>query len=519
MASIISEVIKDTIKEGTLRGITLTPQNYQQLFCEMAKKRGLSAPECHKLDEYISKLDASYQNELKKMPVRSESELFIYLSSRLNRSKNDGNNRLLAPLWSLTKRILTSIKLLHSKDASALASSAIQNLDGKLNETNINLIKDKWFDFLNNYDDSYLKPLEKYGVSASDDVRSIIHNILNADLEYAVNKDYSSIAKLFIASLAPSIATSVNDELATLSEQIRNAPEMIENANMQGDIKKFISKRISLDKEEFKNKIVSLDKILDEIESQIDLYIKKFGAQEDDAIKAIRRDLRELDGTNDEYESVKNKLEGVAERVNSSLQDFTAKLNSSKNTIKTLKEQIKELQEKLQKSAAEATNDFLTGLYTKRAFEAELARLEDEYIAKNSSYCLCFFDIDHFKNINDTYGHSAGDVILAKVGEIIAKGSRGMDICARFGGEEFVVILPLCELAKAREYAQRILSAIRSFEFIYKENKFSITISCGISERLKCASAKDCLDFADKMLYAAKHAGRNCVKDESDATL
>ena len=140
MASIISEVIKDTIKEGTLRGITLTPQNYQQLFCEMAKKRGLSAPECHKLDEYISKLDASYQNELKKMPVRSESELFIYLSSRLNRSKNDGNNRLLAPLWSLTKRILKSIKLLHSKDASALASSTIQNLDGKLNETNINLI-------------------------------------------------------------------------------------------------------------------------------------------------------------------------------------------------------------------------------------------------------------------------------------------------------------------------------------------------------------------------------------------
>lgn len=515
MASIISEVIKDTIREGTLRGITLTPQNYQQLFCEMSKKRGLSSNECNKINEYISRLDPSYQNELKRMPVRNERELFVYLVSRLNRSKNDSGTKILTPLWMLTKRILTSIKLLHNKKASTLASTTLQNLDGKLNEANINLIKDKWFDFLNSYDDSYLKPLEKYGVSANDDFRDIIHNILNADLEYAVSKDYSLIIKILINSLSPSITSSLNNELAELSEQLRKEPELIENDKMQGDIKKFISKRISIDKQEFKSKIASLDKILDDIQTQIDAYIKKFGGENDDSISAIRRGLKEID-TNDEYKSVKTKLEDMAVRVNASLQDFLSKLNNSKNTIQSLKEQIKELQNQLEKSVAQASNDFLTGLYTKRAFESELARIDEEFLNKGTPYCLCFFDVDHFKNINDTYGHSAGDVILSKVGQIISKNSRGIDICARFGGEEFIVILPLCELKNAREYAQRILSAVRSFEFIYKNSKFSITISCGIAVRANCESAQACLEFADVMLYAAKHGGRNCIRDESD---
>lgn len=515
MASIVSEVIKDTIKEGTLRGITLTPQNYQQLFCEMSKKRGLSSPECNKLNEYIAKLDVSYQNELKKMPVRNEGELFFYLSSRLNRSKNDSGSKLLNPLWMLTKRILTSIKLLHNKKASALASTTLQNLDGKLNETNINLIKDKWFDFLNTHDDGYLKPLEKYGVSANDDLRDIIHNILNADLDYAVSKDYGLIAKILITSLSPSITTELDDELAELSKSISNAPELIENNNFQGDIKKFISKRISVDKQAFKSKIEILDKILDDTQNQIDAYIKKFGGQNDTSLTTIRQDLKKLD-TKDEYKNIKTKLEDMAFRINTSLEDFLSRLNSSKNTIQSLKEQIKELQIQLEKTAAQATNDFLTGLYTKRAFESELERIEDEYKNKHLPYCLCFFDVDHFKNINDTYGHSAGDVILSKIGQIIAKSSRGIDICARFGGEEFVVILPLCELKKAREYAQRIINAVRNFEFIYKGSKFSITMSCGIGVREHCASAQACLDFADSMLYAAKHGGRNCVKDESD---
>ncbi|MDY4012452.1 MAG: GGDEF domain-containing protein, partial [Campylobacter sp.] len=192
--------------------------------------------------------------------------------------------------------------------------------------------------------------------------------------------------------------------------------------------------------------------------------------------------------------------------------DFEVKLNDSKRAIKSLKDQIRELQVQLEKSAKEAQNDFLTGLYTKRALEAQLDRVEEDYINKDIEYCICFFDIDHFKHINDTYGQSAGNVILAKIGGILHKMSRQIDVVARYGGEEFVAILPLCDLKQAQKYANEILHNVHSYEFVYKQSKFNVTISCGIASRTQTKSRISCMEKANEMLYAAKEAGRNCVK-------
>lgn len=513
MASLLGEVIKDTIKEAALNKITLTPENYAQLFCKVAASKGVSSPECEKLKGYISRLSENLQNEIARMPMRTESEFIAYLISRLNRASSEGGGKLTPALMNLNKSVLSSVKLLRNKAATDLASRTMSTLESNPSDTNLTILREKWQGFIANYDDSYIDDLKKYGVDRSDDLKGIIDALMSSNIEISGSKDYYLIAELILHSLLPSIAPKMDDELESLSKRLRDMPELIENANMHGDIKNLINKRIGLDRNEFKNKISSLDKILADIENELDTYSKKLGLEQTSKLGDIRKELEDLNGGSlDEYKNVKNKLENVASSISSNLHDFEAKLNDSKRAIKSLKDQIKELQEQLEKSAKEAQNDFLTGLYTKRALEAQLERVEEDYISKDIGYCICFFDIDHFKKVNDTYGHSAGDVILAKVGNILHKTAREIDVVARYGGEEFVAILPLCGIEQAQKYANEILHHVRSYEFVYKQSKFNITISCGIASRTQTKSRISCMEKADEMLYAAKEGGRNCVK-------
>lgn len=514
MASLISEVIKDTIKEATLNKITLTPENYAQLFCKVAARQGLSSPECQKLKAYISKLNESYQKEIANMPIRTESELFAYMSSRLNRANNESGAKADNALSPLVKNILNAIKLLRNKEAKNLANITLSALESRASETNILLLKDKWQAFINSFDDSFVDDLKKFGIQNNDDLKAIVSALTNSNIEISGSKDYYLIAELLLQALLPSLSTNMSDKLADVSKKLRDMPELIENENMHGDIKNLIDLRIGLDREEFKSKISALDKILCDIEFELETYSKKLGLEgENKQLLDIRKDLESLNGGNlDEFKNVKNKLENVASSITTNLKDFEEKITQSTKAIKGLKEEIEELKAQLEKSTKEATSDFLTGLYTKRALEAELERIEEDYTNKNINYCLCFFDIDHFKRVNDTYGHSAGDVILAKVGNILHKCAKDIDIIGRFGGEEFVALLPLSDTEKAHEYAKTILANVSSFEFVYKSTKFSITISCGICARKNATSSKSCMDKADEMLYAAKEAGRNCIK-------
>ncbi len=132
MASIVSEVIKDVILEANSKKIVLTPDNYHMLFCEAARRRGVSVEDCKKLEKYISKLDKMYQDELKKMNVRNLDELFAFISSRLNRINPSDFTKLTQAFTLLTKRILQSISLLHNKQARNLANISVQTIDKKL---------------------------------------------------------------------------------------------------------------------------------------------------------------------------------------------------------------------------------------------------------------------------------------------------------------------------------------------------------------------------------------------------
>ena len=180
----------------------------------------------------------------------------------------------------------------------------------------------------------------------------------------------------------------------------------------------------------------------------------------------------------------------------------------------------------LYRAVAEATlRDGLTGLYNHRYFQerlaAEIARAE----RSGKPISLLFFDIDHFKSLNDTHGHPIGDRVLAGVAEILRNSSRvsdaglklrSQDVAARYGGEEFCLVLPETPREEAKQKAERLRLAVETFPFPGRETQpgGKISVSVGLAEYPRDASdARSLVEAADMALYAAKRGGRNRVME------
>ncbi len=161
-----------------------------------------------------------------------------------------------------------------------------------------------------------------------------------------------------------------------------------------------------------------------------------------------------------------------------------------------------------------ATHDSLTGLYNRRVLEE---RLNDEVIRAtryNHPLSVFMLDIDHFKPINDRYGHHIGDSILQDFSKVLEGSIRNSDYAARYGGEEFIIILPETSLSKAEEMAERLRKQIEENSFSIEGNKnHKLTTSIGIATFPEHAQTdQDLLEAADSAMYTAKKAGRNQVK-------
>ncbi|MBL7210956.1 MAG: diguanylate cyclase [Desulfobacteraceae bacterium] len=160
-----------------------------------------------------------------------------------------------------------------------------------------------------------------------------------------------------------------------------------------------------------------------------------------------------------------------------------------------------------------ATRDQLTGLYNRRYF---MEMLERE-LAKARRYAtgltLCMVDLDRFKNVNDSYGHSAGDSVLSGIGGMLNEGARESDFACRYGGEEFVIILPSTDLEGARNVCERLRKSVEEALFEYDTMRIRITISIGMTEYSPSddSSLSDLIKMADDALYQAKREGRNRV--------
>ena len=161
--------------------------------------------------------------------------------------------------------------------------------------------------------------------------------------------------------------------------------------------------------------------------------------------------------------------------------------------------------------------DGLTGLFNRAYWEKCLKEEFNNLSLMNQPASLVIFDIDHFKKVNDTYGHGAGDEVIRKTAAMLKKSARHSDYCGRYGGEEFTVLLPGTTADQAMYFAERLRKRIEKSVVETEEHRITYTVSLGVSEYVPVFSTHlEWLESADKALYRSKETGRNRTSVYSD---
>jgi len=161
----------------------------------------------------------------------------------------------------------------------------------------------------------------------------------------------------------------------------------------------------------------------------------------------------------------------------------------------------------------QSLRDALTGLFNRRYLDETLERELHRALRAKQTICVVMIDIDHFKKYNDTYGHDAGDALLQLFGKFLQEHVRGSDIACRYGGEEFVVVMPDTALDDSRKRAEQLRVGLKNLTLVYQGKQLEgITVSVGIAVFPEHGlTLRSLLKAADVALYSAKNQGRDCV--------
>lgn len=187
------------------------------------------------------------------------------------------------------------------------------------------------------------------------------------------------------------------------------------------------------------------------------------------------------------------------------------------NTLMRRKKQQDRLRDTVRDGLKAAVTDPLTGLFNRRYSVPHLSRMADKARENGRDFAMMVLDIDHFKSINDTYGHAVGDKVLIGVARRLSENLRAVDLAARIGGEEFLVAMPDTDPGQARQAAERLRKLIEETPFHPSETSgpidvtLSIGVAMGSGESVSTEDVEEIFDRADAALYAAKTAGRNAV--------
>ena len=213
------------------------------------------------------------------------------------------------------------------------------------------------------------------------------------------------------------------------------------------------------------------------------------------------------DAAGDQFQLVVKAILGETRRMAEHNKTLEAQVTASS-------QQMADLKRDLDSAKQEAKTDGLTGLHNRRSFDAELRRVADASAASQMPMSIMLLDIDHFKLVNDTLGHSVGDQVLKLVARIITECVKGQDIPARYGGEEFAVILPRTGLKDALTLADHIRTTVAGRAMINRntdEKLGRVTLSAGVATLQPGETLACLIERADEGLYMAKRSGRNRV--------
>ncbi len=291
------------------------------------------------------------------------------------------------------------------------------------------------------------------------------------------------------------------------------------NPALSGAIEQYLDSGTKLDDE-------AIEKLYAEYVSECNLDIHKLLRQDLQKILGklagfTEETDRQATGFGDNLQSYGEKLRQnldesalgnlIGEMVNDT-ENMRGSVLNLQSQLEQSKQEVEKLHRELESAKGEAMIDPMTGILNRRGFEKAASRILDESASSGKEICLLMVDIDHFKKINDTYGHLVGDKVIRAVAEMLKSKVKGQDSVARLGGEEFAVLLPETPAAGAFAVAEHIRKSIENGKIRRidsQETIGAVTVSIGIASLTPDEDINQLLDQADKALYASKTQGRN----------
>jgi len=280
------------------------------------------------------------------------------------------------------------------------------------------------------------------------------------------------------------------------------------------------------DKKDLSNFIVTITRQLADIEKYVEqtrLQYKDTASQSellrnslDDSVGKIQNKVRVADDIGKLKQDVQDQLDTIKENIESykSYEEKAERVSKEQyekmtGELARSKKQTEKLKQQLESSRTQLLRDDLTGLANRLAYNERISIEASRWKRNKEPLCIAMWDIDNFKNINDTFGHDAGDRVLKLFAKIIPGQVREMDLFARMGGEEFVLVMPDTSIDTAFKLNNKLRKALQRYRFQYNGEVVPVTASVGIAEFKDGLEPEEVLKRADKALYVSKNSGRN----------
>lgn len=322
------------------------------------------------------------------------------------------------------------------------------------------------------------------------------------------------------------------EKLKTLFSESASESEIARGVNAIADIITAMQQHMEDENRELQDFLRQLTENLREIDHNIAGAQSHHRASRDSSRKldeAVHSQVQQIESSVDKEQDPEQLKAKIQQRVNAirehleqfrqndekNQQQIEAQLEQLNSRIHNMESEGDQLRQRLKEKHELAMHDPLTGLPNRLAYEERLVQEYTRWKRYGKSLVLMVIDIDTFKNINDTYGHTAGDKALKLIAEQMQKNLRSSDFLARYGGEEFVVLMPETDINSALIAANKLREEVAKCNFHYEGANVRITVSAGLSELREGDSGESVFQRADQAMLNAKQAGRNrCETDQ-----
>ena len=503
----INKIISKTLLHFKESKELMTPDNFSKRFCEIAKQEKVTVDGCDKIAKYAQRLTPDLQKLMAGYAIKNVDELLYFLTTQLNRLDKHNHKDILAATERLTRILLKILSRLPFDELRRLTSQAVSG-DLKM-LSHLQLSTDQFKGFHDTYTDTYLKQLETRGEFTISNLPTLVDELMAVLGEKEHLEALDAMVHLLVLALTPSISSNIHENIAKLEAQLKENPELVTAPAVKEELNTCILQRIKDDNDLFNRNIIDANRIIDALLEKIAAMISNSESKSDD-IEDIKAQLETID-LNEDPKEVHGRLLTISDKINESIKDFSQSLHSDQDEVRILQERVLELEAELKAAKKEASEDFLTSTLTRRGLSKELETFEKAYQQKGTNYAVVFFDVDHFKKINDTYGHNAGDVILASIGKFLNRHCGETGVVGRYGGEEFILLTAQDDPEALYQSVDALRNKIQNAKFLYQKKPITVTTSAGIALRSGHDSQQATIKKADAHVYEAKNTGRNQV--------